>query len=76
LAKKIGCAAFRMGETVNELRLLSAENWKKWETRLLGSIMPGTNVMILKIYFAEKLAEKLAFWTQNKDKLCKNLFRT
>jgi hypothetical protein len=34
---------------------------------------PGTDVMILKIFSPKKSAKKLAFLTQNKAKLCKNL---
>jgi hypothetical protein len=29
--------------------------------------------MILKIFSPKNFAKKLAFWTQNKAKLCKNL---
>jgi hypothetical protein len=32
----------------------------------------GTDVMILKIISPKNSAKKLAFWAQNKAKLCKN----
>jgi hypothetical protein len=37
---------------------------------------PGTDVMILKIFSPKKLAKNYAFLTQNKAKLCNNLFIT
>jgi hypothetical protein len=37
---------------------------------------PGTDVMIFKNIFAEKFSKKLAFFTQNKAKLCKILIIT
>jgi hypothetical protein len=37
---------------------------------------PGTDVMILKIPWPKKLANKLAFLYQSKAKLCKNLIIT
>jgi hypothetical protein len=35
-----------------------------------------TDVMILKIFSPKNFAKKLAFFTQNKTKLCKNFFIT
>jgi hypothetical protein len=32
--------------------------------------LPGTDVMLLKIFSPKKIAKKLAFLTQNKAKLC------
>jgi hypothetical protein len=40
------------------------------------SFLPGTDVMILKIFFPKISAKKLAFLTQNKAKLCKILIIT
>jgi hypothetical protein len=34
--------------------------------------LPGTDVMIFKIFSPKNLAKKLAFFAQNKAKLCKN----
>jgi hypothetical protein len=34
---------------------------------------PGTNVMIFKIFLYKKIAKKLAFFTQNKAKICEFL---
>jgi hypothetical protein len=36
----------------------------------------GTDVMIFKIYSRKKMAKKMAFLTQNKAKLSKNLIIT
>jgi hypothetical protein len=33
---------------------------------------PGTDVMILKIFLPKNFAKKLAFFIQNKAKLCKH----
>jgi hypothetical protein len=38
--------------------------------------LPGTDVMILKIFSQKKIAKKLAFLTQNNAKLCKFLIIT
>jgi hypothetical protein len=35
------------------------------------SMLPGTDVMIFKIFSPKNSAKKLAFLTQNKAKLCK-----
>jgi hypothetical protein len=40
---------------------------------LATEMQPGTDVMIFKIFFSEKIAKKLAFLTHNKAKLCKFL---
>jgi hypothetical protein len=37
---------------------------------------PGTDVMIFEIFLPKNSAKKLAFLTQNKAKLCKNLIIT
>jgi hypothetical protein len=37
---------------------------------------PGKDVMIFKIFSPKKIGKKLAFLTQNKAKLCKNLIIT
>jgi hypothetical protein len=37
---------------------------------------PGTDVIILKIFSAKNLAKNLAFFIQNKAKLCKKLIIT
>jgi hypothetical protein len=37
---------------------------------------PGADVMIILNIFAEKFSKKLAFLTQNKAKLCKNVIIT
>jgi hypothetical protein len=37
---------------------------------------PGTDVMIFKIFLPKNLANKLAFFAQNKAKLCKNWIMT
>jgi hypothetical protein len=39
-------------------------------------IIPGTDVMILKIFSQINSAKKLAFFAQNKAKLCKNWITT
>jgi hypothetical protein len=39
----------------------------------LRSLVERTDVMILKIFLSKKSAKKLAFLTQNKAKLSKNL---
>jgi hypothetical protein len=39
-------------------------------------LQPGTDVMIFKIFSPKNFAKKLAFLTQNKSKLCKNLIIT
>jgi hypothetical protein len=39
-------------------------------------IAPGTDVMIFKIFSPKNFVTKLAFWTQNKAKLCKLLIIT
>jgi hypothetical protein len=41
-----------------------------------GATTPGTGVMIFLNILAEKFSNKLAFLTQNKAKLCKNLIIT
>jgi hypothetical protein len=38
--------------------------------------LPGTDVIIFKIFSPKNSAKKLAFLTQNKAKLCKNLIIT
>jgi hypothetical protein len=38
--------------------------------------MPGTDVMILKIFLPKNSEKKLSFLTQNKAKLCKILIIT
>jgi hypothetical protein len=38
--------------------------------------LPGTDVMIFKIFSPKNFGEKFAFLTQNKAKLCKNLIIT
>jgi hypothetical protein len=43
---------------------------------MLGVSLPGTDVMIFKIFSPKNFANKLAFLTQNKAKLCKNLIIT
>jgi hypothetical protein len=40
------------------------------------SVPPGTDVMIFKRFSPKNSAKKLAFLTQNKAKLCKNLIIT
>jgi hypothetical protein len=49
-------------------------------TRQTGDVIkvdiPGTDVMILKLFSPKISAKKLAFLTQNKDKLCKILIIT
>jgi hypothetical protein len=37
---------------------------------------PGTNVMILKIFWPKKMDIKLAFWTKNNANLCQKLIVT
>jgi hypothetical protein len=39
-------------------------------------MVPGTNVMIFKIFLLKKSAKKLAFLPENKAKLFKNLIIT
>jgi hypothetical protein len=43
----------------------------KTYSRNRQSNLPGTDVMILKIFSPKKIAKKLAFLTHNKAKLCK-----
>jgi hypothetical protein len=45
-------------------------------TQLEFNIVAGTNVMIFKIFSPKNFAKKLAFLTQNKAKLYKNLIIT
>jgi hypothetical protein len=45
-------------------------------TLLIIGLDPGTDVMIFKIFSPKNSAKKLAFLTQNKAKLCKNLIIT
>jgi hypothetical protein len=44
--------------------------------RIANEKVPGTDVMIFKIFSPKKAAKILAFLTQNKAKLCKKLIIT
>jgi hypothetical protein len=67
-----------VGAVVNHEEL--EEGKMKWiGDFLVGELKtgrPGTDVMILKIFSPNFSTKKLAFFTQNKDKLCKILIIT
>jgi hypothetical protein len=50
-------------------------HWSRVE-KCLKTLRPGIDVMIFKIFSPKNSAKKLAFFTQNKAKLCKILIIT
>jgi hypothetical protein len=62
-----GQSSHELKEIYEAFKNIASHSWLTWS---------GTNVMILKNILAKNLAKKLAFLTQNKPKLCKNLITT